>query len=343
MTLFSSVRLQRLVLVFGVSVVTAGLFSYLANDAVALTISPIRLELSADPGQTVNSSFKLFNEQTTKQTYYITFARFETKDETGEPQFVPGKEGLPTWVDAPSSVVAPPQEYYEVPFSITVPRDIDPGGYFAAIFASTNPPQEGGTTDIALQAQVGTLILFRVNGQFSEGETVLEFNIKNKDHWHVSLPIEFYYRFQNSGADRAKPLGDITVRNMFGRISKIVNANPSAGNTLPQSIRRYETAWITSGGEREEKAIGPVAYQPENQSWMQTLKWQWEHFALGRYTANLEVTVNNDSSRSYTGKTSFWVIPWQLLLTVIGGAVVFFGIVIAIAVAIVWLIVRRRK
>jgi hypothetical protein len=313
------------------------------KTAQAITVSPIRIELSADRGQTVPSSFKVFNEQNQTLTFYVNFARFETKDETGEPSFVPGSEGLPSWVKAPATVTIPPKQYLIVPFEITVPKDVDPGGYFAAIFISTIPLGKQDANNINLRSNVGTLLLFRVNGEFKEGETILEFNTRNKQHWFSSLPVEFYYRFQNSGADRAKPLGDITIKNLLGTSSKIVNANRSAGNTLPQSIRRYEAAWTTMGGDKTESNLGPVEHLADNASWVQTIRWEWQHFALGRYSANVHLTVNNDSSRSYSAHTSFWVIPWQLLVTIGAGVALLLAAATSLALLIIWLILKRRR
>ncbi len=331
-------KIQYLILIFTLF----GSFFVSAKQTIALTISPIRIELAADPGGEVKGTFKLFNEQSTDQTLYIKFVKFETKDETGEPAFVPGSDGLPSWVDAPSSIKARAKEYTSVDFTIRVPRDADPGGYFAGIFASRTAPAAQEEGDVSIQSQVGSLILFRVNGAFAEGETVLEFNTKNKQHWFSSLPVEFFYRFQNSGEDRIKPLGDITIKNLFGGTSKIVNANRTVGSVLPKSIRKYEAAWVSSGGGTEDKQ-DQIQKKPENLSYFQNLKWEWQHFAIGRYTANLNLTVNNDSSRSYSQKISFWVVPWQLLLTIGLGLVVVLGTLLGLAILIVYFVMKRKK
>lgn len=312
------------------------------NHAKALTISPTRIELAADPGSSASGTFKLFNEQSTDQTLYIKFVNFEPKDETGEPVFVPGGNGLPRWVSAPESVRARAKEYTSVDFTINVPWNAEPGGYFAGIFASRTAPESADGGDVTLQSEVGSLILFRVNGQFAEGETILEFDTKNRKHWLTSLPVEFYYRFQNSGDDRIKPLGDITIKNMFGGTTKVINANRTVGSVLPKSIRRYDAAWVTGGGGTENEQ-NQIPQQPENLSFAETLKWQWQHFALGRYTANIQLTINNDAARSYAQSVSFWVVPWELVGTVAGAAFVVFSTLLGIAVLIVMFVFKRRK
>lgn len=313
------------------------------NVAQATTVSPIRIELNSDPNGTVGSSFKVTNDEAKENTYSIIVARFETKDETGEPVFVPGKQEIPSWVEIANTVTVPGRGSRQVPFSITVPNDIDPGGYFAGVFVSKLAPGTEGNADIGLQSNVGTLIFLRVNGDFKEGETILEFNTLKKEKFFSSLPVSFYYRFQNSGEDRVKPLGDIIIKNLFGFTKKIVNGNPSAGSVLPKSIRKFLTSWQTSGGDKVETNSGSVIEQPKDQTYFETLKWQWQHFAFGRYSAHLTLTVDNDASRSYSKKTSFWVMPWQLLGTIIISLALVLGLLLGLAIIIVLLIMRRRE
>lgn len=332
--------MNRTYSVFAVVIVSFFLVAF--HSAQAITVSPIRIELNSDPNGTVSSSFKVTNDEAKENTYSIIVARFETKDETGEPVFVPGKEEIPSWVEIANTVTVPGRGSRQVPFSIIVPNDVDPGGYFAGVFVSKSAPGLDANVNIGLQSNVGTLIFLRVNGDFKEGETILEFATRNKQKFFSSLPVSFYYRFQNSGEDRVKPLGDIIIKNLFGFTTKVVNANPSAGSVLPKSIRKFFTTWQTSGGDEVETNSGSIIEPPNDQTYLETLKWQWQHFAFGRYVAHMTVTVENDASRSYSKKTSFWVIPWQLLGTIIISLALILGVLLGLAIIIVLLILRRR-
>ncbi len=290
-----------------------GVLFFTPNTVSATTVSPIRLEFAVDPGQSVTTSFDVTNNKDEFKTYSISIARFETRDETGDPAFVPNdRRGIPSWATVPSQVQIPAKTKQTVPITIAVPQDAEPGGYFAAAFAIDQAPDQEEANAIGVGSNVGTLIFLRVNGDFAEGETVLEFNTKNKQKLFASLPVEFYYRLQNSGEDRIKPQGDITIKNIFGRISKTINANRTTGSVLPRSIRRFEAGWYVTGGEPVQDLNAQPEY-PKNNSYLEQLKFQWNHFAFGYYTANMQVTVNNDSSRSYARSVSFWIIPWHLL------------------------------
>jgi len=338
-----SLRHRSIIILASLAALGAILQLAFAGTAAALTMSPIRFELAADPGGEVHGTIKLHNDDHTAHTYFITKSKFESSGESGDPVLIPGaSDGLPSWITIADRVDVGPLAYQELPFTIKVPAGAEPGGYFAALLASTVPPQAGQQPTVVLKSDVGTLLLLTVNGQFPQKESILEFNTKGKLHVYNHLPVEFYFRFQNSGADRAKPLGDITVRNIFGLVSKVITANRGAGNVLPGTIRRFDSAWVTSGGGQVESFDGTVE-QPKLNGFWQAVRYQWTHFALGRYSANLKLTVNNDSSRSYSASTSFWVLPWQLILVIMGVVTAFILLAALIAGIAVLIILRGRR
>ncbi len=276
-------------------------------QARAMTISPVRLEISGDPGATVGGFFKIINDEAEEKTLYTVFQNFEAMGESGSPSFVTAKEGLATWITAPDKITVAPGETKIVDFSVTVPADAEPGGYFSAIFLGTNPPAEN-PNQLSIGARIGTLLLFRVSGDVEEGASLLEFATKDNQKWFSALPINYYYRFQNTGADRVMPKGELVIKNTFGMKTKVQNANPVQGNVLPKSIRRFELWWQK---DSEEAAAKP---QPENLGFFSSIKYQWSNFAFGRYVAHLDLKYG---STDEVVKSSFavFIFPWQLLLT----------------------------
>ncbi len=307
--------------VFIATLVLGILINLLPAEVKATTMSPTRLELDADPGKSTTLNIKIYNDEKVKRTYYLSAAKFETQGETGDPVFVPSeRDGLVSWFSFPDSVEVGGQQYKEVAVSVNVPENAAPGGYFAAVFASVIPPTNNDPGAVSIQSDVGTLVLFRVNGDFPKDDSIVEFDTKNKKHWYSKIPIEFFFRFRNAGADRAQPLGDITIRNTFGQVTKIIAANKGAGNVLPQSIRRFDSAWVNAGGDDIEQHTGPVNY-PKFKNYWTHVQYEWNNFAFGRYTANLKVTVNNDASRVHNEKVAFWVIPWHLISVILGAII----------------------
>jgi hypothetical protein len=280
------------------------LFSY------ALTISPPRVEIEADPGTSISGSMRLVNGEEVDRTFYSSFENFEAKGETGVPSFTQSKEDLAGWINTESEINIKANEETIVNYYIDVPKDAEAGGHFAAIFWNTTPPNDA---QIAVGAKVGMLILLRVSGDFEEKGGILEFNTKNKQKFYTSLPVNFYYRFQNNGADRAKPKGDIKIKNILGLTREKVNANPVDGNILPSSIRKFEVTW--GNNENLFKSEIDDSFFAK---FFNNVKREWHGFAFGRYKAKLGI-VYGSSDIPASASTVFWVFPWHLLLIIVIG------------------------
>jgi len=281
------------------------------HDVKALTLTPIRLEISGDPGQTLSEEVTLINERQTPETYYSSFENFQAQGETGSPQFVTATDDLGTWMKSPEEVTLAPGQTKIVPITITIPKNAEPGGHFAGAFWGTVPQvQTGG--QVAIGAKTGVLVLLSVSGPISEKGGILEFATDNKQTYFTSLPVDFYYRFENGGSDRIKPAGDITIKDMIGLTATKISGNPVEGNILPQSIRKIETSW--SGSD----TLNPGDPIPVVTGFWNNAMHEWRNFAFGHYTATITLaygTKNDSASASF----AFWVFPWQLLLVVIIG------------------------
>lgn len=293
-------------------VLAIAVFCSVPHSAKAYIVDPNRQEISGDPGAIIKGQFNVVNNTNLAQTFYISILNFEAENETGNPKFVNTQEGLSTWTTFPASVNAVAHATVSVSFKVAVPKDAEPGGYSAAIFAATQPPSANGG-DVNVGSRVGMLLLFDVNGNVAEGVSVLEFGTQGLHRLYSGLPIDFYYRFQNSGNDRIKPLGDVIIKNMFGQTTKILNANRVDGNVLPKSIRRFETPWIRDGGLVNESPMD-LPTNPPHLSFFGAARSELTNFAFGFYTAHLNIAYGNVTQKSATGTFTFLVFPWQLII-----------------------------
>ncbi len=286
----------------------AVVFIFSFHKANALTITPIRFEISGNPGETVTKEMSLFNERDVTETFYVSYANFEAQGETGDPSFVPAKDDLGTWMEASQSVTVPSKEFVSVPIKITIPKNATPGGHFAAVFWGTIPPTATSNT-VTIGAKTGLLVLLRVNGDVNENAGLVEFATKNKQKFFTSLPVSFYYRFQNIGSDRIKPLGDIKMKDIFGITEKKISGNPVDGNILPNSIRKFESVWEGKDGPNttEDQAGG---------SFFKKVRYEWRNFAFGHYNAKISLSYGTKNEVS-TSSFSFWVFPWRLLIVIL--------------------------
>lgn len=293
----------------------------------ALTVIPVRLEVTADPGGTVVTELQLVNEQDTPQTYYSSYEKFESRGESGQPFFTSSTTGLASWMHTDASVTLQPKESKKIPLIINVPAGADPGGHFAAVFWSSTPPGGENSTQVSLGARLGQLVLLRVSGDIEYGGGIIEAGIDGSA-FVTDLPMQFFYRFQNDGGDRVKPSGLITIRNIFGMRRTVLNANISEGNVLPYSIRRYEVPWYTKTKSADANLQAQLDLGEDVPTgFFAVAKRQWQDFLLGPYTATLEITYAGSIGEEYISEQfRFFALPWQLLIIVLAVlSVVFFG------------------
>ncbi|MFY9461707.1 MAG: hypothetical protein WAP51_00700 [Candidatus Sungiibacteriota bacterium] len=281
------------------------------QPVLALTISPVRMEIAGDPGQTLRGEIELFNEQNETKTLYSSSQNFEARGESGAPYFLPEtNEGLASWVTVQESIVLKADERKTIPYTIQIPQGAEPGGHSAAIFWGTSPPggQQGGE-QVSVSGRLGMLILLSVTGELKEGGGLLDLKIDDGGRFVSSFPIIFAYRFSNDGSERVKPAGELKVKNLFGFTTVTLDANSGNGNVLPGSIRKFKVVWVA---KNQEKSDVVSAEKEENGGFFSAVGNQWSNFALGPYKAKLNLSYGKDNK---TAETSFrfFVFPWQLL------------------------------
>jgi hypothetical protein len=267
-----------------------------------LEISPPVIELTANPGQTLTTQIRVLNVTTG-----TLLVKGEADDfgagsgEDGSPEILLHEQGatrysLKYWISGVPDLQLAPQEIKSVPVTIHVPANGEPGGHYAVVRFTGVPAGLNGT-GVSLSASVGALILLRVNGPITEKLSTVQFSAgtQGKTAWTSKSffeygPIDFLVRLQDQGTVHELPQGSITVKNMLGSTVGTVVVNPLKGNILPDSIRRF----------------------------VQTLH---KKALFGYYTASLSLTYAG--GKTLKSSTSFWVIPWLLILLVLVGLVVF--------------------
>lgn len=274
--------------------------------AQALTVSPARAELTADPGEVISDSFLIINEQDAEQTYYTSVEKFESQGESGTPNFVASKDGLPSWIQVTEKVTLKKGERAKIPYTITVPQDAEAGGNFAAIFLSTVPPS-AGEGEVSVGAKVGMLVLLKITGGIKEDGGLLSFVLKEGKKVITSIPLDFVYRFGNKGNDRVKPEGNIVIKNMLGGEVAKLDANKALGNVLPNSVRRFEVHY------------GDVVAPEISAPFFDHVKFQMNNFAFGMYTATINLSFGNQGKAE--NSLTYFVLPWQLV-TVVGISII---------------------
>jgi len=294
----------------------------ITSPALALTVSPAKIEIQADPGQTLRGEIEIFNEQADSKTFFTSYENFESRGDSGAPYFIGAKSGLATWISAAPEVSIDSGKRIQVPYTIAVPPNAKPGGYFAAIFFGSQPPKGIGGGEVTIGGKIGVLILLRVTGEVEESAGLVDFGTKDGKRFFIMSPVTFEYGFNNTGGDRAVPRGEIKIKNTLQLTSATLLANEREGSILPNSTRRFEVVWGEKQNDEERGSFLAIAGQ------------QLKDFHFGWYTAKLDLSWGA-SSQTANASYNFFVLPWQLLTIVL--------IIVAVIGFIGRIMLRRYK
>jgi hypothetical protein len=306
----------------------------------AMTISPPTLDFTLNPGDVVSDVVQVYNEEGVPFKIRPVGVNFYTKegDETlGAPEFYPADEvrngyELAPWFEIGSeATVIPPNERINIPFSIRVPENASPGSHFGAIQILASRPDEIdplGTSSVEIERGTSVLIFVRVTGDVRDELTVEKFGPAQDVYSH--LPVDFTVRLMNGGTTHQRPVGNVIIKDMWGRqvASLVVNPGPQFRAVLPGSARRFDVTWA-----RKKLPDGTGEYES-----------QLRNFALGKYTATLLVNYGSaDAQKSITAVSTFVVIPWLALLTYVGAGLVALLIVLFGARGYNRMVIRRYE
>ena len=287
-----------------------------------LTASPLPVNLTTKPGQTVTTPLRVQNTGNQTVTINVSLKKFGPTDNTGKPTILdpsPSDDYI-QWVHfSETSFRAEPNVWHTVTMTINPPKDAAFGYYYAVIFSHA----DGQTTTTSknlhstVKGAIASLVLLDVNApgekrqlgatKFTSAHTVYEY-----------LPATFTVTVHNTGNVHAIPAGDIFIgRNSKDSIAAL-DLNSAHGNVLPNTDRQFEVSWNNGYPSYKPKTVNGQVVSDKNGKPKQSLSWDgfsFKRFRIGRYQAHLVMTYNNGTRDvPVEGNLTFWVIPWKLIL-----------------------------
>jgi len=251
---------------------------FLVSSSVeAITVSPAKIELKADPGSVVDSYMSIFNETASSACFSVGAQKFTESE--GRRTFLNDPSLIWEWSELPSKVCLEPGERRQVPFILNVPEDAPPGGHFAVFWWGDVPP-EGGAGGVGISVRAGILVYLRVSGEVDETASIIAFSPVKRVIF--SLPAEFTYGLENHGNVHLKPKGTIAVRNIFSWTRETVDINTNNLFVLPEGKRVFTEAWTNRGA-----------------------------FSWGPYIATLNLTYGDEAPQQYKKSRLVLFLPWK--------------------------------
>ena len=300
---------KKLILPFGFFVILFLVTNIAFAEGLNISVSPLIVELKADPGQTVSETVKVNIGKDNIGSKISTKVKDFYYDENDELQFLTPEEeedpelkqfALKSWLSVDNEISFDGTTEKEIPVTIKVPKDAVPGGRYGMVLfsKSANQTSESGGASVGIGGQVGVMILVTVNGKFSSGGDLSE-GLKSgrlseggktfdPSSFFVggSLfkngPIDFRFRYLNNSATHVVPKGSIAVRNIFGGL-----------------VGKFDIQ-----GKRVFPGVSRSIYGTLDKD-----------FLFGIYTANLEIT--DGDGKAHTSSTFFIGFPLKLVTIII--------------------------
>lgn len=258
------------------------MFLISAQQANAIAISPVKFELSANPGDSIQNILRVYNDTTEPVLVSVNVDNFSPTGEAGQvviDENTPDTGfSLKSWITLnQSSFTLEPRASQTVEFTIAVPQNAEPGGHYGSILASIAPVDAVTGGGVGIAQRVGALLLLDVAGEVTEKMYIAEFVAPEFSEYG---PVDLTLRLKNDGSVHLKPRGYITITNMFGKEAGTIDIPQT--NVLPQSVRKFDLGWGVK-------------------------------YMYGKYTATLSA-IYGSANEPLAAVATFWIVPWKLLV-----------------------------
>jgi len=236
----------------------------------ALKVSPVRQDITMDPGTSKTLSLFVSNISSVPGTLHVAENDFvAAQDESGKPsvildesQYAPS-HSLKRFMTPAKNFILPGGATKEIKITITVPKDAAGGGYFGAVrFQAADP---NNSQQLNLSASVGSLILLKVNGTIKEQLSVASFDVRQKGKtgkfFTNNKNLTVVTRFKNEGNVQVAPFGKINTLKAGQSLSADeINTTQPQGSVLPDSVRKFEMQLKKVGGFGRYTIAGNFGY-----------------------------------------------------------------------------------
>lgn len=267
-----------------------------------LTLSPVTLNVEAQPGESATVPLKVRNNGTETEYLELSFETFSA-DETGAKPLLmeanPNDEFM-KWisVDEPKVAIAP-GEWKTLRFTFSPPPEAALTYYYAILFNRASSLSQPGQTNI--QGVPAMLVLTNVVSPNAKKELQLD-NFRVQSPILEFLPVQFSFAVRNIGNVHAAPSGTLFIDGQGKKDIAVLPINPGNSMVLPNSTRSFTLKWEDGFPHRDEQ--GKLVWDLSSLS----------QIRFGKYTAHLIMVYDNgDRDVPIESFVTFWVIPWRVI------------------------------
>lgn len=263
-------------------------------------------KLLLQPGKTQEFSIKVNNDSQEVVTISSLAEDFIVDDENGVPTAVEMEEldnrwSMAKWITlTPAKQSIKPGETVGVNVTIEVPADALPGGRYAMIMHqpsdNTQLTISGNNTNLINQ-RVGTLVYGIVEGPITEAAFIRDLQTPSFLEFG---PVNLSFLIDNDSDVHISPQISVKYFNMLGQ--EIDSTTIESKNIFPKNSRTFEYAW--------QKIWG-----------------------FGQYKAEVTMLYGTFGTQTAIASTSFWILPWRLIVAVI---------TVVLVLIVLFIVIRRH-
>ena len=272
---------------------------FISGDIKAgdFVIGPGKIELTIKPGESVIKMISVTNRIADNKTFELMVEDMSGSADPSQAVVLLGDQNGPyslrdyfSFPDKNFTLAL--GERAQIPVTITIPPNAEPGGYYGAVLVTTiqSSVAEGSNVNTPVIARIGTLFFITVPGKFEKSGLMTDFSTVSNKFLFTKGPINLGILFENTGSIHLAPYGEVKVSNLFGEEVGFVEIEPWF--VLPKSQRLRELSW-----DRE--------------------------LLLGRYTITANINRGYDDVID-TKVIHVWVLPWQFMLGVFASIFILF-------------------
>lgn len=194
-------------------------WSVLASDdnQVSLALDQTVFSLSGKPGEEKNLEINVGNLLDKKQLISLVISDLTLEENNRLSLLVTQNNffGMKDWILADEkNWIFEPKETRKIMLKVKVPKDATVGSHYAGIFFRALPEIQGENfRDVLVGAQVGTYVLFNVDGAVVGGGKINSFQAPVIAKEQTDLKVEF----ENTGNIHYIPHGEIDVKNLISQ------------------------------------------------------------------------------------------------------------------------------
>ncbi|HSX35656.1 MAG TPA: hypothetical protein VLH84_01840 [Patescibacteria group bacterium] len=220
----------------------------------ALKVSPVRQDLTMNPGTSTTVPVFIQNVTSVPATLHMAINDFIAGDENGTPAVILDEHKYaPThsfkrFAETVPDFTLGGGQIKEIDVLVTVPKSATGGGYYGAI--RFEPATASNDKTLNLSASVGSLVLLKVNGDIKEQMHISSFDVRSKKgadkpntFFNSGKNLQAVVRFDNTGNIQLQPFGKMVLKRFGKQVATFeVNDEQPRGNSLPGGIRRFNTS-----------------------------------------------------------------------------------------------------